>query len=110
MKDERAGYLASPLDQLPMFASDGQLAEAIVGKKHAALWISRLPVLEAKLGFPKVDDFHGGRPVPLVRLFYLNYFRIIDGVRNPPAGVEDEAGWNRKARERTAKRAPTPKR
>jgi len=110
MKDERAGYLASPLDQLPMFASDGQLAEAIVGKKHAAMWISRLPVLEAKLGFPKIDDFHGGRPVPLVRLFYLNYFRMLDGVRHPPDIMEDDAAWTRPAKRKAVKRELAPKR
>ncbi|MFN3549268.1 MAG: hypothetical protein ACK4U0_17410 [Mesorhizobium sp.] len=88
--------MTSALDRLPMFAGDRELAEAIVGKKSASLWISRLPTLEAKAGFPKVDDFHGGRPVPLVRLFYRNYLRLPEDMKGMPGGQEDEAGWNRR--------------
>ena len=109
-KDVRAAFLACALDRLPMFASDAELAEAIVGKKNARQWLLYLPALEAKAGFPKVDEIHGGRPVPLVRLFYINYLRMPGDMKGAPDGVDDEAAWNRKARERAAKRAPAPKR
>jgi hypothetical protein len=94
--------MTSALDRLPMFASDRELAEAIVGRKAASAWIERLPVLEAKVGFPKVDAFHGGRPVPLVRLFYSNYLRLPADMTGAPDGDDDEAAWNRKSKTRRA--------
>ena len=88
----------SPLDALPLFASDQAIAEAIVGKKDARKWISdRLPALEGK-GFPKVDPIHGGRPVPLVRLYYQNYLRLPADMAGAPSGVEDESAWKRSRR------------
>ncbi|RVA25271.1 hypothetical protein EN935_24630, partial [Mesorhizobium sp. M7D.F.Ca.US.004.03.1.1] len=61
----------SQLDDLPLFATDIEIAEAIVGKTYAKEWAQkRLPVLAGKPGFPPVDAFHGGRAVPLVRRFY----------------------------------------
>jgi hypothetical protein len=63
-----------------LFASDLEIAVAIVGKDRAAKWLkASMPALNAIPGFPKVDSFHGGRPVPLVRLFYVNFMGI-DGV------------------------------
>jgi len=94
--------LASSLDKLPMFASDREIAEAIAGKRNASKWLEKLPVLETKLGFPKVDDFHGGRPVPLVRLFYINYLRLPRDMKGTPDGEDDEASWNRSSRMRRA--------
>lgn len=94
--------ILSALDRLPMFAGDREIAEAIVGKKNAGQWLGKLPVLEAKLGFPKVDDFHGGRPVPLVRLFYINYLRLPADMKGAPGGEADPSAWNRKSRMRQA--------
>jgi hypothetical protein len=82
-----------------LFASDQAIAEAIVGKKDARKWlIERLPTLENKVGFPKVDPVHGGRAVPLVRLFYQNYLRLPDDMKGPPDGKEDEAAWKKSKR------------
>jgi hypothetical protein len=89
----------SPLDSLPLFASDQAIAEAIVGKKDAKKWLlDRLPTLESKIGFPKIDPVHGGRAVPLVRLFYQNYLRLPEDMKGPPDGEEDETAWNRSRR------------
>lgn len=66
-----------PFSHLPLFASDKELATAIVGKTRAAQWVKdTFPTLAARPGFPRVDAFHGGRPVPLVRRFYESYLGI----------------------------------
>jgi hypothetical protein len=35
-----------------------------------------MPALVKVPGLPEVDEFHGGRPVPLVRLFYDNWMGV----------------------------------
>ncbi|MBZ9874528.1 hypothetical protein LB542_27200 [Mesorhizobium sp. BR1-1-9] len=58
------------LDRLPLFATDLEIAVAIVGKQHASHWKKMmLPALEAH-GFPRFDHAHFGRSVHLVKLFY----------------------------------------
>lgn len=93
-----ADALTGPLDRLPMFASDREIAVAIVGRKAAADFLARLPTLEKMPGFPKVDPVHGGRAVPLVRLFYRQYLRLPDDMKGLPDGEEDEAAWKRSRR------------
>ncbi len=67
------------LDALPLFASDQEIAVAVVGRKHATHWRqSVLPELE-RIGFPIADTAHLGRAVPLVRKFYETYFGITAG-------------------------------
>lgn len=79
--------MRSQLDCLPSFASDEDLAVAIVGNKAAKKWqVERLPTLAGKTGFPPVDDFHGGRSVPLVIRFYESYLASSrDGNQAAPA-------------------------
>ncbi|RUM95593.1 hypothetical protein EET67_22450 [Pseudaminobacter arsenicus] len=82
------------LDDLPMFASDRQIAEAIVGKDEAEKWMrERLPTLASKPGFPPIDAFHGGRPVRLVARFYDEYLGGSAGSGSAPRGVEDVSAW-----------------
>jgi hypothetical protein len=77
-----------------MFASDQQIAEAIVGKSAADRWVKeRLPTLASKPGFPSIDDFHGGRPVELVARFYRQYLGITTNQNGKPDGKEGE--WRR---------------
>lgn len=89
------------LDELPLFATDRQIAEAIVGKDAAEKWMrERLPTLASKPGFPKIDDFHGGRPVKLVAKFYDQYLNIGAGGQQPPLtrSVADPTAWKRSKR------------
>lgn len=82
------------LDDLPMFATDQQIAEAIVGKDKAEKWMrERLPTLANKPGFPPIDAFHGGRPVKLVARFYDEYLGTGAGSSSAPRGVEDVSAW-----------------
>lgn len=94
--------LSGPLDRLPMFASDRDIAEALVGKAGAKRWLDRLPTLEKLPGFPQVDAVHGGRAVPLVRLFYSNYLRLPAEMKGMPDGEEDASAWKRKSRLRAS--------
>ncbi|RWO95095.1 hypothetical protein [Mesorhizobium sp.] len=87
------------LDDLPLFATDKQIAEAIVGKDMAEKWVrERLPTLAKKPGFPAIDDFHGGRPVALVIRFYGEYLKLPGQSAGKPDGQEDESAWNRRKR------------
>lgn len=87
------------LSALPLFATDQQLAVAIVGKTRATMWVKTvIPQLEKK-GFPRIDPLHDGRPVPLVRRFYDGYFGITAGFNvAAPDGKEDLSVWKRSKR------------
>jgi hypothetical protein len=87
------------LDDLPLFASDAELARAIVGEERAAAWLAeKLPYLETRPGFPRRDDFHGGRSVALVRRFYERYLDATAGPQTTPAGVVEGAWKPKQAR------------
>ncbi|MER9883900.1 hypothetical protein [Mesorhizobium sp. M0118] len=67
------------LDRLPLFATDMEIATAIVGRARADYWRKAiLPALE-KSGFPGLDPLHKARPVPLVKQYYALYFGITLG-------------------------------
>jgi len=87
------------LSQLPLFATDQQLAVAIVGKERAAMWVKAvIPQLEKK-GFPRIDPLHDGRPVPVVKRFYDGYFGITAGFNAAaPDGKENLGMWKRRAK------------
>lgn len=88
------------LDELPMFATDHQLAVAIVGKGRASMWVRTvIPQLERK-GFPRVDPLHDGRPVPLVKKFYDGYFGITAGFAAASPDGEERLGQWKKSRRR----------
>ncbi|CDX26950.1 conserved hypothetical protein [Mesorhizobium plurifarium] len=88
------------LDDLPLFAGDREIAEAIVGKRDAEKWMKeRLPTLAQKAGFPAIDAFHGGRAVPLVKRFYENYLGLpVESAKGKPDGQEDDSAWNKRKR------------
>ena len=77
------------LDALPLFATDKEIAIAIVGKTSASYWLTAiLPALERK-GFPRKDPAHKARAVPLVKKFYEGYFGITAGfAMSQPSGEE----------------------
>ncbi|OHV81767.1 hypothetical protein [Rhizobium sp. LCM 4573] len=88
------------LSALPLFATDQELAVAIVGRARSEMWIKAvIPQLERK-GFPRIDPLHDGRPVALVRRFYEGYFGIASGFNvATPDGEERLGEWkNRRKR------------
>lgn len=83
------------LDALPLFASDREIAVAVVGRAKATYWLTAvLPTLERK-GFPSEDPLHTGRAVPLVRKFYEGYFGITAGFAMAKPGGEKKT-WEPK--------------
>ena len=88
--------MTDPLSRLPMFATDREIAIAIVGKERASIFVKAvIPQLERK-GFPRIDPLHDGRPVPLVRKFYDGYFGITAGfVAAAPDGEERLGEWKK---------------
>lgn len=89
------------LEDLPMFATDRQIAEAIVGRDNAERWMrERLPTLSGKPGFPAIDEFHGGRPVDLVRRFYESYLGTAQSAATAPPTRADASQWKTKSRSR----------
>ncbi|MER9270449.1 hypothetical protein [Mesorhizobium sp. M0643] len=79
-----------------MFANDEDIAEALVGKLAAKKWRKEpMPTIAKLPGFPAIDAFHGGRPVPLVKRFYENYLGLSAGQKGKPDGKEDETVWTR---------------
>lgn len=93
--------MTDPLSALPLFATDKELAVAIVGKERAQMWIKAvIPQLERK-GFPRIDPLHDGRPVPLVKRFYDGYFGITAGFNvAAPDGKENLGVWKRRREQR----------
>ncbi len=94
------GPTRASLDDLPVFATDRQLAVAIVGKERATMWVKTvIPQLERK-GFPRIDPLHDGRPVPLVKKFYDGYFGITAGFAATAPDGEERLGQWKKSRRR----------
>lgn len=88
-------YLVSnaALDKLPLFATDLEIAIAVVGKQYASDWKRHvLPILEAKDGFPRYDHLHRGRPVPLVKRFYDSYLAVRQDFLSRGGPGEDRVG------------------
>jgi hypothetical protein len=100
--------MTDPLSKLPLFATDDELAVAIVGRKRASDWKrGALRVLEAR-GFPRVDPLHGGRPVPLVRKWFDLYLGVHRSyVQTTQEDAQENLDiWVRKKRHRRDDRKP----
>lgn len=89
--------MTDPLSKLPLFATDREIAIAVVGKERASMYVKVvIPALERK-GFPRIDPLHDGRPVPLVKRFYDGYFGITAGFSvAAPDGKENWEAWRSK--------------
>ncbi|SES47264.1 hypothetical protein [Rhizobium sp. NFR03] len=86
--------MTDPLASLPMFATDKQIAIAVVGKERADYYINAVIPQLMRKGFPQIDPLHDGRPVPLVRKFYDGYFGITAGfAATAPDGEERLGQW-----------------
>jgi hypothetical protein len=100
--------MPSALDRLPLFATDDEIAIAIVGKKRASEWKrGALQILEAR-GFPRFDALHGGRPVPLIRKWYELHMGLhLSCVRATLEDAKEKPEvWTRSKRDRRNDRKP----
>ncbi len=88
------------LDQIPLFADDAAIGEALFGPERACEWGSIASLLEGR-GLPKIDPLFGGRYVPAVRAFFDHMYGLH---RNAPPlapdGTEDFENWREKRKHR----------
>lgn len=99
--------MTDPLSRLPLFATDREIAIAVVGKERASMYVKVvIPALELH-GFPRKDPLHDGRPVPLVRKWYNMHMGIEKSyvLQSLQDGKENLDGW-RSAREKRNERKP----
>jgi len=54
---------------LPLFLSEQQVAEMVLGPERAKEWPAKLKVLEQKAGFPRKNRFYGGYYRPAIEQF-----------------------------------------
>lgn len=88
--------MTDPLSKLPLFATDREIAIAVVGKERASMFVKVVILQLERKGFLKIDPLHDGRPVPLVRKFYDGYFGITAGFSAAtPDGEENLGMWKR---------------
>lgn len=63
------------LEQLPLFADERSLSEAVLGHGQYTHWRAVVTLLEGR-GFPKIDGLMGGRYTHAVRAFFDREYRI----------------------------------
>lgn len=84
-------------DDLPLFASDEQIGQALLGAERACEFSGRATLLEID-GFPKIDARWGGRYTPAVRRWFDREYGLAEGNPRPPGGVERPDAWTRPKR------------
>lgn len=63
------------LDQLPLFADEKSLSDAVLGRGKYTHWRAVVPLLERR-GFPTIDGLMGGRYWPAVKAFFDREYNI----------------------------------
>ncbi len=64
-----------PLHELPLFASEEDLAISVLGLGQLRHWKQVVQLLEER-GFPKIDALMGGRYAPAVKAFFDREYRV----------------------------------
>lgn len=90
----KPGRPALTFDDLPLFASDKDIAEAVVGPDEAdkRAWCASVASLEA-CGFPAPAKLYGKRYVPAVRAFYDRQYGPAGRAPTDSGRREEEARW-----------------
>lgn len=84
-----------PLHELPLFASEEDVASALMGPGRLGHWRALAPLLEGR-GLPKIDAEMGGRYTPAIRKFFDQQYRIDTPYMSAPDGPENFSGSWRK--------------
>lgn len=91
----KPGRPALTFDDLPLFAADKDIAEAVVGpdEEDKRAWCASVASLEA-CGFPAPAKLYGKRYVPAVRAFYdRQYGPVGRAPTDSPGQQEPRTGW-----------------
>jgi hypothetical protein len=93
------GYLT--LTELPLFASDEDIAGALMGPGKGRVFRAIVPLLERR-GFPKYDGLMGGRYVPAVKAFFDREYDVSGPaqVSAPHVPARLGASWKKQATDR----------
>jgi hypothetical protein len=75
------------IDSLPLYASDEEIGEAVLGRERRNEFAAIAQVQE-RYGMPKICTMHGGRYVPGVKAFYDAQNGLSASVQPAPNGVE----------------------
>jgi len=82
----RANATRTAIEALPLYATDDELAKAVLGKR-AKDWPMLLRLYEPR-GFPKISALTGGRYVPAVIQFFDAKEGVGGSIIPTPDGVE----------------------
>ena len=74
-------------DQLPLFATDEEIGEAVLGRERRGEFHG-LATLHERDGMPKISPVWGGRFVPAVKAFLGGQYGLSTAVPLAPNGVE----------------------
>ena len=86
------------IDDLPLFASDEEISEVVMGAGKVKEWLAILPLLERR-GLPAIDGLTGGRYVPAVKRFFDLEYKVEDGsnqVAASPHAAAELGAWKGK--------------
>lgn len=83
-------------DRLPLFATDEEIGEALLGQGRKREFAG-LAQLHERDGMPKVSSVWGGRYVPAVKAFLDAQYGIAAAVPLAPSGVEGNFHGSRRA-------------
>lgn len=92
-----------PFDDLPLFATDDELALAIFGRKRASEWRQFVAYFERK-GMPTMDPIVGARYRPAVKVFFDQLWNLDRSSVPPMQDGVDVDTWNVRRR-RTPRKA-----
>jgi hypothetical protein len=88
---------ARTIDQLPLFANDDDIGEAVLGRERAGEFRGIAKVLEPQ-GMPTISPIFGGRYVPGIKTFLDKMQGIADVMPLKEDGREGEWQANRNVR------------
>jgi hypothetical protein len=85
------------LDQLPAFASEDDLATALMGTGNITVFRQIVPLLERR-GFPTIDGLMGGRYVPAVKAFFDREYSVQGASQvSAPHAPAELGAWKKNA-------------
>jgi hypothetical protein len=91
------------LEQLPLFASEADIATALMGPGRVTEFRQIVPLLERR-GFPTIDGSMGGRYTPAIRAFFDREYGILGSVQISAPDMPAELGsWKGHRRTRRPK-------
>jgi hypothetical protein len=85
------------LDELPIFADDAAIGQALLGTVRADEWPSLVPLFERE-GFPRIDPIMRGRYVPAIKAFFDCKYGLSKTAPTARNGAEKPDRWNERKR------------